>query len=177
MHKYRGGRQSSCPQNSWFPRRLVRKTQCPRHRRTSTHLDWLSSRYAHEALCVGLFYRYIPQVLTGQAPFGAIRQSALAHHVLGGKRPGKPENASAIGFSDPLWDFTRRCWDGEMELRPKVGEVVTHLTAAAASRNQLMPPHSHVRGAGAAAPKETSDPKESKEVSAWLFKEPHDDLV
>ena len=51
-----------------------------------------------------------------------------------------PENASSIGFSDSLWDFVQRCWDDDMELRPKVAEVVTHLEGAAANWDGLMPP-------------------------------------
>ena len=60
--------------------------------------------------------------------------------MLRGKRPDKPENASTIGFSDLLWGFTQRCWDGKMELRPKIGEVVTRLRGAAANWDGLMPP-------------------------------------
>jgi len=76
-------------------------------------------------------------------PFRGIRQSALAHHVLRGRRPDKPEGAAAIGFSDSLWSFTQRCWDGKMGLRPEVGEVVAQLGEAAASWDGLMPPRSH----------------------------------
>jgi len=64
----------------------------------------------------------------------------MGYHVLRGKRPVKPENAPAIGFSDSLWDLARRCWDGKIELRPEVGEVVTHLGEAAAEWDGLMPP-------------------------------------
>jgi len=56
------------------------------------------------------------------------------------KRPDQPENASVIGFSDSLWGFTRRCWDGQAESRPDVGEVVSHLGEAAIRWNGLMPP-------------------------------------
>jgi len=74
-------------------------------------------------------------VLTGEIPFRGVQQSALGYAVVHGKRPNKPENASAIGFSDSLWDFAQRCWDGRMELRPRVGEVVMHLKEAAARRD------------------------------------------
>lgn len=59
-----------------------------------------------------------------------------------GHRPGKPVNASAIGFSDSLWGFTQRCWDGDMNSRPKVTEVVQRLADAAAGWHGLMPPGS-----------------------------------
>ena len=38
-------------------------------------------------------------------------------------------------------DFTRRCWDGKLELRPEVGEPVMRIKEAAADRDGLMPPH------------------------------------
>ena len=57
-----------------------------------------------------------------------------------GKRPDKPENAPAIGFSDSLWAFTQRCWSGGVGSRPGAGEVVTCLGEAVASWDGLMPP-------------------------------------
>ena len=60
--------------------------------------------------------------------------------MLRGKRPDKPANASSIGFSDSLWGFTQRCWDGKIESRPEVGEVMKHLGEAAINWNGLMPP-------------------------------------
>ena len=105
---------------------------------------------------------YSLQVLTGEMPFRGIRQSALAYHVLRGARPTKPENALTIGFSDSLWGFTQRCWDGAIESRPKVGEVVTHLEEATAGWDGLMPPHSLVEDV-ASGPEEMSDPKKHSE--------------
>ena len=83
---------------------------------------------------------YFLQVLTGELPFRGILDSALAYYVLRGKRPDKPGNASAIGFSDSLWNFTERCWDGKMESRPAAGDVVSHLVEAAANWKWPMPP-------------------------------------
>ena len=62
---------------------------------------------------------------------------AIVHE---GKRPEKPENASAVGLSDPLWNFAQRCWDADEKLRPGVGEVVAHVGAAVANWDGLMPP-------------------------------------
>lgn len=64
----------------------------------------------------------------------------MGYYVLRGERPEKPENATAIGFSDSLWGFTKRCWDGLREARPTAGEVVAHLGAAAANWGKAMPP-------------------------------------
>jgi hypothetical protein len=77
--------------------------------------------------------------------------------VVSGLRPTKPENAAAIGFSDSLWDFVQRCWHGDMELRPKVAEVVTHLGQAAKDWNRLMPPHIQVETVAPASPEPMSD--------------------
>lgn len=90
---------------------------------------------------IGRSYTRFFQVLTGETPFRDIQQSALAFHVLRGKRPDKPENATAIGFSDSLWRFTQRCWHRDVKSRPVVGEVVSHLKEAAANWDGLMPPH------------------------------------
>ena len=62
-----------------------------------------------------------------------------------GLRPKEPENASAIGFSDLLWDFVQRCWHENMELRPQVADLVAHLWQVAREWNRPMPPHIEVQ--------------------------------
>ena len=83
---------------------------------------------------------YIVQVLTGEIPFRGVRMAELSFNVVLGARPTRPENASAIGFSDSLWRFAQNCWDGDMKLRPKVGDVVVRLESAAGDWNRVMPP-------------------------------------
>jgi len=85
-------------------------------------------------------FTYITQVLTGEAPFRKIRQTDLGFFVVQGIRPDKPENAATIGFSDSLWGFVQRCWDGDRDLRPRVAEVVTRLGKAAADWNGVLVP-------------------------------------
>jgi len=112
------------------------------------------------------------QVLTGETPFRGIRQSALAYHVLRGKRPDKPQNAATIGLSDSLWNFAQRCWDGKMESRPEVGEVVAHLGEAAGNWNGLMPPHVQVVAqdeSAASGSKGTLGSKEHSEFEILIF--------
>ena len=77
-------------------------------------------------------FSYFIQVLTGEIPFRGVRQTELGYAVAMGKRPDKPANAAAIGFSNSLRNFVQRCWDGDMNMRPKVTEVVTYLEKAAA---------------------------------------------
>ena len=61
--------------------------------------------------------------------------------VVEGMRPPKPRNASDLGLSDSLWDFVQRCWDGRLELRPTITEVVSQLGKAAAAWDGVMAPH------------------------------------
>jgi len=89
-------------------------------------------------------FTYIFQVLTGRLPFPGLGIAEIVMDVVQGVRPTRPENASAIGLSDPLWDFVQRCWDGKMKLRPKVAEVVSQLERAAADWDGVMPPCSQV---------------------------------
>jgi len=90
-------------------------------------------------------FTYIVQVLTGENPFRGVRMGELSFNVVMGARPTKPENASAIGFSDSLWDFTQQCWHGDAKVRPKVGGVVTQLERAAANWGRIMPPFVEVK--------------------------------
>ena len=94
----------------------------------------------HKQDCDCQPFAYIIQVLTGEIPFRGVRQTELGWSVVQGLRPGKPENASSIGFSDLLWAFTQRCWDGDPKRRPEVAEVVTHVGEAAANWDGIMLP-------------------------------------
>ena len=89
-------------------------------------------------------FTYILQILTGGLPFRGIGIAEMTMNVVQGMRPTKPENASAIGFSDSLWRFVERCWDGNMEWRPRITEVVSQLGRAAANWDGVMPPCAQV---------------------------------
>ena len=86
-----------------------------------------------------LSFTHTVQVLTGELPFRGLRTAELVHNVVSGVRPPKPENASAIGFSDSLWGFTQRCWNGRPQSRPKAAEVVAELERAVADWVGVMP--------------------------------------
>lgn len=70
-------------------------------------------------------------------PFRDLRLVELGYAVVKGRRPEKPENAAAVGFSDSLWDFVQLCWHGDRTRRPKVARLVARLGEAAASWNEL----------------------------------------
>jgi len=98
----------------------------------------------------------------------------MGYHVVRGKRPDKPNNAPAIGFSDSLWGFTQRCWDGKIDLRPEAGEVVMHLGEAAAKWDGLMPPCVQAENAASCSEEETSDSEfgESEILALPLYRPP-----
>ena len=100
---------------------------------------------------------YIVQVLTGVLPFPDLRLGKITSSVVQGMRQPKPENASAIGFSDSLWSFIQHCWDGEMELRPKVAEVASQLGRAGTDWNGVMPPCTQVESVASASLEPVSD--------------------
>ena len=80
------------------------------------------------------------QVLTGDQPFHRIKSTELVYHVSNGLRPEKPENAEAIGISDPLWGLIQKCWDGERTRRPQIQVVVAGVGSAAVNWRTDMPP-------------------------------------
>ena len=88
---------------------------------------------------VRVTFAYAVQVLTGENPFRGIRTTQLPVLVLQGRRPDKPTNASVIGFSDSLWNFTEDCWNLK-DLRPKVAQVVACLEAEAEKWHEPMYP-------------------------------------
>jgi len=102
-------------------------------------------------------FTYTFQVLTGKLPFAGLWTAEIARNTVEGVHPTKPENASVIGFSDPLWSFVQRCWNGEMKLRPKVAEVVSQLERAAASWGGVMPACAQVECVVSTPPDPTSD--------------------
>ena len=98
---------------------------------------------------------HIIQVLTGEFPFRGFWPTGYVFSVVKGMRPSKPRDAPSIGFSDPLWAFVQRCWDANMELRPKVKEVVACLGQAKASWKGVMPPRPQVVQVAATLSQET----------------------
>ena len=122
----------------------------------------------NRSLVVAIFLHF-DQVLTGSIPFHGVRPMDLGFEVIEGLRPAKPENASSIGFSDSLWSFVERCWDGDMNLRPKVAEVVTHLGEAAANWNEPMPPFPRTKIIAPDFKEQTSDSAPHREFEILFF--------
>jgi len=112
-------------------------------------------------------FAYTFQVLTGELPFPRLGAAEIAMKKIQGIHPIKPENASAIGFSDPLWSFVQRCWNDEMGLRPKVAEVVSQLEIATTSWVGVMPPCPRVESVVPVPPDLVSDSMEHGKL--WIL--------
>lgn len=78
--------------------------------------------------------------------------------VSRGERPPKPDNGPDIGFCETLWCFAERCWNAEVGLRPKVGEVVALLGEVAANWVGLMPPCPKKKSVASGQQEEKTDP-------------------
>jgi len=52
--------------------------------------------------------------------------------IVNGTRPTKPEDAVAIGLSDPLWELLQACWSGDRSRRPQMQYVEVQVGTAAA---------------------------------------------
>ena len=138
-------------------------------KQTSMPLDLLFTKYARSTVNVHYRLIYTIQVLTGETPFPEVRIPELVFPLINGLRPTKPANASAIGFLDPLWEFTQRCWSSEIGLRPKVTEVVTCLAEAVANWHEPMPPCSQSKKVNSAPKVPISDLADSCECEIILF--------
>ena len=82
------------------------------------------------------------QVLTGRFPFNYNTVHERTHAIISGVRPGKPENAEAIGLSAALWKLVQECWSEERARRPTVHVIVDIVRDAAARWHVHVPPSS-----------------------------------
>jgi len=72
-------------------------------------------------------------------PFHGIKGRHLVISIVDGTRPTKPEDAAAIGLSDPLWKLLQACWSGNRALRPRMQGVEDQVGDAAAGWGTQMP--------------------------------------
>lgn len=64
------------------------------------------------------------EVFTGKVPFENQKDEAVMSLILGGDRPGMPENAQAVGLTDEMWKHLERCWQQKPRKRPTMEDVV-----------------------------------------------------
>ena len=79
----------------------------------------------------------IYEVLSGQVPFSQHRNCAVIAGILRGERPGRPDKADKMGFTDDVWGILGRCWESIPSDRPEIEDVLRCLENASLS---WMPP-------------------------------------
>ena len=88
-------------------------------------------------------FTYTVQVLESGSPQAI--SMPLPHEGQGtGVHQPKPGNASAIGYSDSLWNLVECCRDEDAKLRPTIAEVASQLERAAAEWGAVMPHYAQV---------------------------------
>jgi hypothetical protein len=71
--------------------------------------------------------------LCGHYPYVEIQSDiAVIRAITGGIRPGKPEGAKGLGFTDELWRTVEVCWQEDRNARPQVEEILSSLGEAKA---------------------------------------------
>ena len=66
----------------------------------------------------------IYEVLSGQAPFTPFHSFIVPQKVIEGERPGRPEGAKGVWFTDDLWGTLTLCWAAQPESRPNIEAVL-----------------------------------------------------
>jgi hypothetical protein len=61
-------------------------------------------------------------------PFHPLRGTEISCKVIQGDRPAMPSNANALGISDGLRQLLVRCWNADWTKRPRINEVLQHLS-------------------------------------------------
>ena len=81
-----------------------------------------NSRRTEKSDCYALGM-VILEVLSGRTPFSGYADLVVTRKVTEGKRPGRPQGAEAVWFTDDLWGMLGQCWSPQPNDRPDL-EVV-----------------------------------------------------
>ena len=81
----------------------------------------------------------IYEVLSGLVPFSHHTNYAVAYRVLEGERPGRPQGAGGMWFTDDIWRISERCWVPERDDRASVQDVLQVLEEASSSWTERSP--------------------------------------
>ena len=79
------------------------------------------------------------EVLSGQAPFPRYSGLIVMRKIIDGERPGRPQGAEGLWFTDDLWETLGRCWSPQPEDRPTVEAVLECLERGSAAWQPLPP--------------------------------------
>ena len=81
----------------------------------------------------------IYEVVSGQVPFALWKDYIVTLKVIEGERPGRPEGAKGVWFTDDLWEMLGLCWDAQARNRPGVADVLECLEQASSAWKPLPP--------------------------------------
>ena len=74
-------------------------------------------------------------------PFHSVRDTEVVYKVIQGERPTIPANASEVGISEDLWKLLVKCWNHDYLERPKINEILGHLSRDPALGLIFLPPN------------------------------------
>ena len=85
--------------------------------------EFCDGRPTKESDCYALGM-VIYEVLSGKSPFMSLREHIIMRKVLEGERPGMPEGADGVWFTDGLWEMVNRCWATQPKSRPSAEAIL-----------------------------------------------------
>jgi len=97
-----------------------------------------NSRPTKESDCYALGM-VILEVLSGQAPFTRYKEFVVMRKVIEGERPGRPEGAEGVWFTDDFWRMLENCWSSQPKDRPTVEAILERLERASTVWQPLPP--------------------------------------
>ena len=65
----------------------------------------------------------IHEVLSGQTPFASLKDFIVMRKVIEGDRPGMPEGAERMWFTNDLWRMLELSWEKNPTARPSITAV------------------------------------------------------
>ena len=83
----------------------------------------------------------ILEVLSGKAPFSYYNGVIVIRKITEGERPGRPQGAEEVWFTDDLWGMLEQCWSPQPERRPTI-EAVLQCLKQGSTAWQPLPPDS-----------------------------------
>ena len=105
------------------------------------HPEQFGSKYgrptkASDCYALGMV---ILEVLTAQRPFTACGTHVVMLKVTDGERPGRPDGARGMWFTDDLWKMLGLCWAQDAQNRPSI-EAVRECLERVSSTWEPLPP-------------------------------------
>lgn len=69
------------------------------------------------------------QVLCGMVPYWEITsEPVVIDAIINGKWPQKPEEVESLGFTIELWAMVEQCWSVNVNTRPDVKTMLSHIS-------------------------------------------------